>query len=87
MQDLTWRLMSGTERLQLAPRVLGLLIGTNNVDFGPPLNETASMLDYLLTWLQVGAARVRCCAVLCRCSSQGRQAAALRIPDASAMAK
>lgn len=52
VQDLAWRLMapSGWERPKLAPRVVALLIGTNNVNAKMKIPELESKLDYVLSW-------------------------------------
>lgn len=49
VEDLTWRLVSGAERLALDPKVLLLWVGTNNLGQG---TSPVDKLDFLLPWLR-----------------------------------
>ncbi len=54
VQDLTWRVIGGSELPQLAPRCIALLIGTNDVNSHTKLADHIAYLEYLLDFLQVG---------------------------------
>lgn len=52
-QDLTWRIIGGSERPKRAPRCIALLIGSNDVHADMPVKKLKSYMDYLLEYLQV----------------------------------
>ncbi len=58
--------MTRAEVPKKAPKVVGLLVGTNNLRAGQSSTKIASLMDYLLGWMQVGwgprgwAAQWRC---------------------------
>lgn len=53
-QDVAWRLMTKAEVPKKAPKVVGLLVGTNNLRAHQSSAHIASLMDYLLGWMQVG---------------------------------
>ncbi|PRW59318.1 1-alkyl-2-acetylglycerophosphocholine esterase [Chlorella sorokiniana] len=48
VEELAWRIMGGRERLNVGPKVIAILIGTNNEMDSQP----AAKLGVLLTWLE-----------------------------------
>ncbi|KAL4430554.1 hypothetical protein ABPG77_005794 [Micractinium sp. CCAP 211/92] len=52
VEDLTWRVIGGSELPQLAPRCIALLIGTNDVNSHTELADQIAYLEYLLDFLQ-----------------------------------
>ncbi|KAL4436964.1 hypothetical protein ABPG75_004103 [Micractinium tetrahymenae] len=51
-EDLTWRIIAGSERPKLAPRCIALLIGSNDVNGRVPTATIKKYMDYLLQYLQ-----------------------------------
>lgn len=52
VEDLTWRIIGGSERPKRAPRCIALLIGTNDVNAGVPVYKLKSYMDYLLQYIK-----------------------------------
>lgn len=52
VEELSWRLMVGGERLEVSPRVVILNIGLNNLQYGRELGRTAERLSFLMGWLE-----------------------------------
>lgn len=50
VEELSWRLVRGKERFDRPPRVVGILIGINNLKWAK--NDPAEKLDFLLPWLR-----------------------------------
>ncbi|KAL4434234.1 hypothetical protein ABPG75_000675 [Micractinium tetrahymenae] len=52
IEDVAWRLMTGAEKPKAAPKVVGLLVGTNNLRAHQSASMIAGLMDYLLGWMQ-----------------------------------